>query len=289
MKRILLASAVALVLVGCGDKGTDTSAPAEKIAAAKIATPVEQINLLVSALKQNDVKTLMALSVPADDFAQMRSKYETEQKKTLTDEDRKNFDDGVGKLLADDGVDSVMKESEPKLAEMKTNLPMVLGFGVAMAQAGIQKNEDMTPAQKEQVTLLLNNAQSWAMKTDLADPARLRAALTAVRSALVASGIKSADDARKLSFDQAMEKGKFAMQGIKGALVAYDLDLDKALASIKPELLEQNGDSATVRVNYTLFDAPMTIETNMVQKNGRWISEEAEKAIKAEADTEVSG
>lgn len=289
MKRLALALCLSLALFGCGKE----EAPAEAAKVASVAPqptgPVQQIEQTLAALRDNDVNALMTTAVPKDQLAEMRSEYEKARAEAITDEDRKQFDESVGKLLADGGVDSMMAEFEPKLAEMKAQLPMMVGMGMMMLQQGVQESTELDDAQKAQMNQMLTGLQSWAMSTDFADPARLRQALEALKAGVEQSGIKTVDDLNALSYEQMLTKAGPVLGGVKGALSAYGLDFNAVLASVKPSLISQEGDVAKVKIDYTLFNTPLSMETELTQKDGFWYSKDALAQLEAEDTAEADG
>lgn len=288
MKRLALALCLSLALAGCGQQ-EDPAAAAPKAAAVapKPSGPVEQIEQQLAALRNNDLGALFSAMVPKDKLAEMRAGYEEARAEAITEEDRKQFDEGFGKLLADGGVDSMMAELEPKLAEMKPQLPMIVGMGVMMAQQGVQQSTELTDTQKAQMNQMLTGLQSWAMQTDFADPARLRSALEALKGGIEQSGIKRIEDLKALDFEQMLSKAGPALGGVKGALAAYDLDINAMLASVKPSLVSMEGDIAKVKIDYTMFGTPLSMETELTRQDGFWYSKDALAQLEAGGDDSI--
>jgi hypothetical protein len=55
----------------------------------------------------------------------------------------------------------------------------------------------------------------------------------------------------------------------------YGFSLDAMLDSVKPDVLSNDGKTARVKVDYTLLDTPLSMETEMVAIDGRWYGKEA--------------
>ena len=60
--------------------------------------------------------------------------------------------------------------------------------------------------------------------------------------------------------------------------------MNKTLQSVKSELVSQDGDKATVKVNFSLFDQPLSFNTEMVQVDGRWYGKKAMEEASKTAD-----
>jgi hypothetical protein len=125
------------------------------------------------------------------------------------------------------------------------------------------------------------------MGTDFADPARLRTALGALKAGVEESGIKSVDDLNALSFEQMLAKSGPVLGGVKGALSAYGLDVNAVLATVKPSLVSMEGDVAKLKVDYTLFGTPLSMDTELTRKDGFWYSKDALAQLEAESTAEA--
>jgi len=77
-------------------------------------------------------------------------------------------------------------------------------------------------------------------------------------------------------------KAGTVLQGVKRITAVYGLDMDKTLASVKAETLSQEGDDAKVRVSFSLFDQPLSFETEMTRKDGHWYGK---KSLEEMAET----
>ena len=112
-------------------------------------------------------------------------------------------------------------------------------------------------------------------KTHFTDPESVKKVLAIASKVARDLNLKTLDEARALDFDQSMAKARIAFLGFKDALGVYGLSLDKTLDSVKPEVVSNDGKAAKVKVAYTLFDAPLSVETEMVNVDGRWYGKHA--------------
>ena len=86
---------------------------------------------------------------------------------------------------------------------------------------------------------------------------------------------KSIDEARALSYDQAMQKAGIVLAGVKQVFAVYGLNMDKALDSVKVETAATTGDAAKVKISYTAFDQPFSTESDLVRVDGKWYGKQA--------------
>jgi hypothetical protein len=94
--------------------------------------------------------------------------------------------------------------------------------------------------------------------------------------------LKTLDQARALSFEQSMQKARIALGGFKAALGVYGFSVDQTLDSVKPEVVANDGKTASVKVSYTLLGAPLTATTEMVNVDGRWYGKDTIEKLKEE-------
>lgn len=278
------------LLAGCGkdEPASTTGAAAEKAAVQAAASASSALEAQVKAFRNNDLKTLLTASMPAAELERLRSEWDKNRAEPITDQERAEFAENWGKITAPDGVDKIMTEIEPQLAEMKPQLAGLIGMGQGMATMSINQSTELTPEQKTQATQFMNGLSGWLGKTDFADAALMRKSLTALAEGLRATGITQLDDIKALSFDEALAKGGVAMGGVKNALAAYGFSLDAIADSVKTEVVSETGDVAKLKVSYALFDAPLSFESEMKKVDGKWYGkdmlEQIEKAKVEAAD-----
>jgi hypothetical protein len=131
----------------------------------------------------------------------------------------------------------------------------------------------------------INAVAAWVQKTRFTDPESIKKVLAIASKAARDMNLKTLDEARALSFEQSMDKGRIAFLALKQALAVYGFSLDQTLDSVKPEVVSNDGKTAKVKVAYTLLDAPLAMEAELVNLDGRWYGKEAlEKLAEARAE-----
>lgn len=290
--KLSLAAGVilALSLVACGDEPAATAKATGSIAAPKVAQvaaavssssmgPAQVSMELAHLAKINDLKGLMTLAMPAAEMKKMVESWETKRKESITDSDRKEFADGIAKLIAPGAIDELMAIAEPEMAALKPQMAMYIPMGIGIAQQSISANADLSEAQKKQATEMVGALQTWAMKTDFTDPNRLRKALTELATGVRSTNVTTLDQLQGLSFDQMLGKGGVLFGSMKRAFNAYDLNMDAVFASVKAEQISMSGDTALVKTSMTFLGQPMSSETQMVKSDGRWYSKDSIDAL----------
>jgi hypothetical protein len=282
--RILSLAVMSLVCAGSINAASVSSARSVQQAVVALApSPAVQFNQTVQMLRNNDLLGLMKTTMSATDYQKTVADYEADRKKPITADDRKKFAEGMGKLTGQNAVNDFMKEMEPKLAEMKPQLAGMIPMFSGMALMGVQNNKDITPVEKTQMTTLINNATAWAQKTDFTDPAKLRHAMTILSNAVKGVGINSPEQVKALSFEQLMAKMGPVMGATKQAVAVYGLSMDDTLNSLKIKSVTQNGNTAKLKISYSLFGAVSESDMEMVLMDGRWVNKSVAEKVKEAA------
>ena len=291
MRSHLLYAAIAASLIvfvaGCDKQSGETAAVSVPAAAT---TPDAAIRRSVELLKQGDIAGVMQNSMPPAEFDKAKADWShAANEKPITEEDRQKFAETMGKLTAPDADQKLYVEIEPQLkafdAQYTTQIPMYVAMGSSWLQGMVQQNKDMSDADKQQAIAAITAVGAWVQKTHFTDPDSVKKVLAIATKTARDVNLKTLDEARALSFDQSMQKARIAFIGFKQVLAVYGLDFDKTLDSIKPEVVSNDGKMAKGKVSYTLFDAPLSAETEMVNVDGRWYGKKAIEKL-AEKDAE---
>lgn len=297
MKRLAalaLASITAVALVAC--QKDEPAGETPKAAAEATANPADAITATAQKLKSNDVLGVIQLTVPPRYYEKMKADWKADlDKEPITEEDRLEFQAMMAKLTAPDAETALLAEAEPELAkfetEMAAQMPLMVGMGQGFVMQAIQANETMTAAQKKQAGDVVGAIAAWLQGVQFADRALARQAIGHAVSTARELDLKTLDEARALEFEPAMQKAGVAFKGIKDVLAVYGLKLDEAFDSVKASVVSETGDSAVVKVDYTIFNQPLSFESPMVRIDGRWYGkdtvEQLEKEANAPAETAV--
>jgi len=279
--RFGFAAAIAAVAAGCGQSQAPAPTAAAPAAVAPApSTPDGALAATVKALRANNVAAVLDNALPAAEVDKMKADWSKEMNKDpVTDEDRKQFADTMAKLTAPDAEAKMYAEIEPKLKEFDAQsaqqMPMMIAMGQGFAQSSIQQNKDLSDQQKQQASAMIDAAAKWAQQTKFTDPTLVKNAIAAICKTARDLNLKTIDEARALTYDQAMQKAGIVLAGVKQVLAVYGLNLDKSLDSAKFETLATTGDTAKVKVTYTAFDKPFATESDLVKVDGRWYGKQA--------------
>lgn len=276
--RFVVALAFAAALAACGGKqegGADL---------AQTSTPQGAIDAAVQSLKAGDLKALVESQVPPSHMDKLRADWKADMAKDPPSEQEKaEFAQQMAELTAADAEAKIMAKLEPELVkfetEMAPQLPLMIGMGKGLAANGIQENKELTQPQKDEMVKSVDALAKWVQETNFTDRAKVKEAVAKVVASARELNLKTLDEARALSFDDAMAKGSIALRGLKDVLAVYGFSVDKMLDSVKTEVVSQTGDQAKVKVTYMMFEQPLTFETDLVQVDGRWYGKQTIEKI----------
>ncbi len=278
--RIALAATIAALAAGCGPSETAAPGAAPVAVVAAPGTPDGAVNASVAALRANNVGALLNNALPAAELAKLKTDWNKDiNKDPVTEEDRKQFADTMTKLTAPDAEAKMYAEIEPQLkdfdAKTAQQMPMMIAMGQGFAQSAIQQSKDLNDAQKQQAQAMVDATAKWAQTVKFTDPALVKSAIAAITKTARDLNLKSIDEARALSYDQAMQKAGIVLAGVKQVFAVYGLNMDKALDSIKVETATTTGDTAKVKITYSAFEQSFATESDLVKVDGKWYGKQA--------------
>jgi len=279
LTRLSLALAFACAAIGCNQQ-QQAAAPAAPVVAPAAATPDAAVKASLQALRSNNIGALLDNSLPTAQLAKIKADWNKDlNKDPITDEDRKKFAEGLAKLTAPDAEAKLYAEIEPKLkeadAQMAQQMPMMIAMGQGMLQSSVQQSKDLDDKQKEQATAAIAATAAWAQKVKFTDPALVKQAIAVGCKTARDINVKTLDEARALTYDQGMQKAGIVLGGVKQVFEVYGFSIDKTLDSAKVETVTNQGDAAKIKLSYTLFDTPLSSDSDMVKVDGRWYGKQA--------------
>ena len=281
-KRLASVAFVALLSVlaaGCGNQ--QSGAPAVAVSAN---TPDATVRKNADLLKQGDLAALMQNALPPADFNELKAEWGKDQKPP-TDEERQKFQDTMSRVTAPDAEKTIYAEIEPQIkqfdAQYQQQMPMYVAMGSGWLQGMVQQNKDLSDADKQQAVAAINALATWVQKTRFTDPESVKKVLAIATRAARDLNLKTLDEVHALTFDQSMQKARVALLAFKEALNVYGFSIDQTLDSVKPEVVTNDGKTASVKVNYVLLGTPLSTTTAMANIDGHWYGKDTIDRVKA--------
>ncbi len=280
------ALSAALMLSACSDNNeTETGAVTEtQVKKTTGSAPDKAIMAIIDAAKSNNIATLMQLTVSDENFAQLKSDWQTKKNEPISEEERAMFEEQMIKFTADDANDIIMADIQPKLDEMKPQLAFLVPMFQGMMNAEIDKKNNLGEDKKDAAKKAIESINKWAQETDLTSPELARKSVEIFTSTARDLELKTIDDLHALSFEQALEKGGKVVGAAKEILAVYGLSIDDMLDSVSAETVTQSEGSATVNVKFSFLGTDQEVETKMLKLGERWLNEDAASYVESSSD-----
>lgn len=282
MKRLIPILLVALVSLSACKQ--DQAAGPEAAKAAVAATPDGAVQAQVDALRAGQFSGALLASIPPSMLEEMRAQWQKEMAEPASEEDRVKFQEMMTELTAPGAEDAIYAKLEPELLKFKESaamqMPMYVGMGRGILAAGVQQREDLSAEQKTQAMASIDAFAKWAETAQFAEPALAKQVIGHVCKAARDVKLQTIEDLRALSFDEAIKRGDIIFVALKDIFATYGFKIDDVLASVKTETVAVTGDTAKVKVSYSMFEAPLNFETEMVKMDGRWYGKESLENLK---------
>ncbi len=247
--------------------------PVSRSVSQSVPDPALQIRDLARVLRANDLGGLINALVPPSQIQMMRQAYELHRLQPISPAERTKFSEGIAKLTDANAVDKFMLEIEPKLVEARPKAAGALLIGMGALQVALASDDsELTAEQRVALQSAMPGIQKWAAETDFLSSISMRQALSLLTNAARNTGVRSIDELKMLSFEQALSKAGTLLSASKQALYVYGLDINAIADSLQVQVLKQEGQTARVRTTITIFDAPISSEMDLVLLEGRWYS-----------------
>ncbi|WP_199536021.1 hypothetical protein [Dyella solisilvae] len=267
---LLLASVLALVMT------RHVNAPVPVVAGGE--TPEASVQQSVALIRAGDFAGFWKHALPPADYDTLRSDW-TRPRATEpqeTPQEREDFIKNMQLMTAPDAETKLFALARPKLIQLQQQyhdqLPVMIGIGQAILATGIAQSKDLTTPQKAQATAVLNVLAPWAQQAPWFDQAKAKQAIAIAVATARKLDIKTPEQLRAMDFDTAMQKYSAGFIGIKQMLALYGLSIDEVLDSVRVTTLENRNGHARVRIDYVLLGKPLSIESDLVEQDGRWYS-----------------
>ncbi len=292
LRALLALLFFALVLGACRRE-----APAD--AARAPGDPVEAVEAMAAALRENDLVRYSHLSLPPELHARSAALWDRRmaEAEPASDEDAEKYDRLMARLLAPGAEEDLARDMDQQLAKLQQEIggqwPLMQATATIFLNAAIQANAELTEDEKTHGSEVATRLIDWADPDLFTDRERGRRAIRVAVDTAQALQLPTLADVRALPREPAMEKAGLALAGAKDLLRIYDLDLDVMLAGMAAELVSAEGDTARVKVSYPLQGKTVSFQMDMLRRDGAWYGAAAIRDAEAElaeadalADTE---
>jgi hypothetical protein len=268
---VLLLFAVAAIAVGVSACQRE-QALAPAVAIGDNTRPAQTVLLLTRHLHDNDLEAFARDAVPPALHAQLVTAWR--EGRTRWPLQELPFDERLPQLLAslaEPGSEKRLQQVFDRQfsgahAEIKAAASALGLFGVQY----VQQDAEYSAAERAHYAQFVTAISSWAATAPLGDPLRARKAIPQLARAARTVGLASEADFAKAGMATSLRRlGTFLGEG-KQVLALYGLQLDDSLAGLQATLQNQTGDTAKVRMQYTLGGEAIDTVVDLERRGGRW-------------------
>lgn len=241
-------------------------------------TPEASVQQSIALIKSGDFAGFWKHALPPADYDTLRADWRRPRpdEQPISAEDRADFIQNMQQLTAPDAETKLYALAKPKLTQLEQQyhdqVPVMIGIAQAIAATGVAQSKELTNPQKQQATEVINVLAPWAQQVPWFDQARAKQAIAVAVATARKIDLKTPEAMRAMDFDTAMQKYSAGFLGIKQVLAIYGLSIDDTLDSVKVTPLENRNGHAHVRIDYVLLGKPLSLESDLVEQDGRWYS-----------------
>lgn len=281
LPRILALLLCAGLLAACQPQPQPHATPA-RAAAGRAAQPqpadrpVEAVHLLRDRLLARDGHGFARLAVPPALFTRLEQGWRDGHSTWPLDE--LPLDSKILKMMAalqaPGSEQALMATFRRQFAGADRDIDQAIRALAVFGGEFVQTDRGYTREEREHIAQVIAATSHWAMRAPLHDPRRAEPFFGALAAAARRSGI-----------DANAGNAAFSALGMKASLDRltpyfatlldqlrrqYGLDVDASLRSARATLMQQTGDSARLRLRYTLAGREIDAVVPVVRIDGHW-------------------
>lgn len=272
MTRQTRARLIVLFLGIALQSGCQRAAPSAEQAATIAARPAQAVQLLTRHLRNDDLQAFARDAVPPPLHAQLETAWREGHTRWPLDElpFAQHLPAILESLAAPDAEPSLQHVFDQQFARAPAQIKSAAASLGAFGAQYIQREGHYSADERQHYAQLIAAVSRWGATAPLADRARARRTIAQLAAAARRTELTSTGDFRNMGMDQSLRRmGAFAVV-FKQVLARYGLDLDASLGGMKVTLQQQTGDTAQVRMRYTLGGQDIDTVAAVQRIDGRW-------------------
>jgi hypothetical protein len=265
--RVLAALGLSLVLLAACKKQRE---PVELAGAA--SEPAAAVRQLATHLQRNDLVGFARDAVPPDIHARLDGAWRAGQSRWPLTE--LPLDDKLVPMLAalsaKDAEKTLQRSFDRQFARQDRDLKeaaRTLGlFGVQYV-----KNEgDYTQEERDHYAQVIAALGDWAQQAPLGDPTLARTTLARLVPAARRSGLTTDEALNEAGMAASLQRLTPFFIEAKATFTRYGLPLDATFTDLRTGLVDEKGDTATVRIHYPLGEREIDTVVSLTRRDGQW-------------------
>lgn len=265
--RVLVAAGACALLLAC--QRTPPAVPGGE-------RPTQAVLQLAQRLRANDAAGFATAAVPPALHARLETAWRTGRSRWPLDElpleDR--LPAMLDALAQEDARNALQQTFDRQFANAGDDLRSAAASLGVFGVEYIRNEGDYSAAERDHYAQSVAALSRWASTAPLSDAKRARGAIAILTTAARRTGIATPEDFANLGMDESLERLGPFLGAVKQVFATYGLDLDATFDGLSATLVQQTGDTATVRVRYTLGRQPVDTLLVVQRIEGRWYLED---------------
>lgn len=251
--------------------------------------PGAAVTRLAEHLRHNELRAFARDAVPPAQFNALEAAWRRgDSRWPLTELPLdEQIEPMLAALAAPDAARGLKQSFDRNLANQGSDLRQAAATLGAFGVQYVQGEGDYSAAERAHYIQVIEALSDWARQAPLGDPARADAAISKLVAATRTSGLGGETSLQAIGMEQSLARLEPVFAACKNVLASYGLLLDRSLDGLRVELVEEQGDSAQVRIHYPLAAREIDTVLSLQRHGGRWyladFLQRGEEAVQAEA------
>lgn len=268
LRNSIVLTLIMTLVIACGG---DDKSDAGNFGSLDKNTPDGAFLMTMDALAKSDLQEVVKNSLSQENYNELVSEFEANKSKPMSAEQKDQFNQAIVVLNDDNAEENIYKMVEPQLTQVRAFMPMMLMAGKEQIAAQLGSSSTPLATRCNSNAEVVDATVTWIMDNDILQADKVRDSI----GELVAMGrkinINSAEELQSMSFDEALNTGSIAFDGLKRMLKAHGIDSDKILRSAQVSDVNIVGEEANMISSYEVFGKTLCAPVTMIKRDGFWV------------------
>lgn len=255
--------------------------------------PVAAVKAQAEALRDDDVLRFQQLSLPPDLYARQQRAWDAAMADAPPPDPREaeRFDRRLQAFITPGAERDLLKRAQPRFkkfsAEIRDNWALMKPTFGLLLDGMLQANRSLDANQRAHLEAAGEALLDGLSPQRLTDPKAFERSIAVMCRSARKLEVANLAEVRALPMEDFYRKLGVVLAGAKDIAALYGVDVQRSFAELEAELVDADGERATVRVRYPLADAMVEFDAEMLRVDGRWYSASAVEQARALPDPQT--
>lgn len=234
--------------------------------------PAAAVRQLVQHLHDNDLAGYARAAVPPAQYAELEAAWARGHSRWPLDE--LPLHDKLPALLATlaapDAETRLQRAFKAQIAGQAASVRQAAHSLGLFGEQYISHQGDYSDDERAHYVQLVRALGDWAQAAPLSDPKLAGSTIATLTAAARATGLDSDAALQEAGMTGSLQRLAPFARAAKQVLAGYGLSLDDSIAQLRTGLVSQQGDHATVHVQYPLAGKDIDLQVALERRQGHW-------------------